>query len=159
MDTSRRDKHAAPSGIASEVQEYLSTQGQRRRLFPRAALVGVLAGGLAVVFRWVLAGGEALRDALISWAHHAPMWGWLLPMLFGAVGAGIAVRLVSQVAPEAAGSGIPHLKAVVYRLRSMRWQRILPVKFVGGVLAISGGYPPGRMRSLTPNLANHRAQS
>ena len=144
MDMSQRAKSAMPSRIDSEVQEYLSVQGQRRRLFPRAALVGVLSGGLAVAFRWALAGVEALRDGLITWAHHYPTWGWLLPPLFGALGAGIAVRLVSQVAPEAAGSGIPHLKAVVYRLRSMRWSRILPVKFVGGVLAIGGGLALGR---------------
>jgi CIC family chloride channel protein len=144
MDKSQRAQTAMPSRIDSEVQEYLSVQGQRRRLFPRAALVGVLSGGLAVAFRWALAGVEALRDGLITWAHHYPTWGWLLPTLFGAVGAGIAVRLVSQVAPEAAGSGIPHLKAVVYRLRSMRWSRILPVKFVGGVLAIGGGLTLGR---------------
>ena len=43
---------------------------------------------------------------------------------------------MSQVAPETAGSGIPHLKAVLYRLRSMRWQRIVPVKFLAGVFAV-----------------------
>jgi hypothetical protein len=133
-----------PSRLDSEVQEFLSVQRQRRRLFPRAALVGVVSGGLAVAFRWALGGGEALRDGLITWSHHYPTWGWLLPTLFGAVGAGIAVRLVSQVAPEAAGSGMPHLKAVVYRWRSMRWSRILPVKFVGGILAIGGGLALGR---------------
>jgi chloride channel protein, CIC family len=144
MNTPRQPQAAMPSPIDSEVQEYLSVQKQRRRLFPRAALVGVLSGGLAVAFRWALVGVEALRDSLITWAHRYPTWGWLLPTLFGAVGAGIAVRLISQVAPEAAGSGIPHLKAVVYRLRSMRWWRILPVKFVGGVLAIGGGLALGR---------------
>jgi CIC family chloride channel protein len=117
MDKSQRAQTAMPSQIDSEVQEYLSVQKQRRRVFPRAALVGVLSGGLAVAFRWALVGVEALRDGLLTWAHHYPTWGWLFPTLFGAVGAGIAVRLVSQVAPEAAGSGIPHLKAVVYRLR------------------------------------------
>jgi CIC family chloride channel protein len=51
---------------------------------------------------------------------------------------------VNDLAPEAAGSGIPHLKAVLYRLRSLRWRRILPVKFLGGVCAIGGGLALGR---------------
>jgi len=107
-------------------------------------LVGLLAGLLAVAFRWALDGGERLRTHLILWAQRYPTWGWLLPIAVGAVGAGIAVRLVSQVAPETAGSGIPHLKAVLYRLRSMRWQRIVPVKFLAGMLAIGGGLTLGR---------------
>jgi CIC family chloride channel protein len=81
---------------------------------------------------------------MILWAHQHPQWGWLLPMLFGAVGAGLAIQLVRSIAPEASGSGIPHVKAVVLGLRSMRWQRILPVKFIGGALAIGAGLGLGR---------------
>jgi H+/Cl- antiporter ClcA len=38
----------------------------------------------------------------------------------GGVEASLAVHMVARVAPDAAGSGIPHLKAVLYRLRSLR---------------------------------------
>ena len=81
---------------------------------------------------------------MILWAHQYPEWGWLLPMLFGAVGARLAIQMVRNLAPEASGSGIPHLKAVILGLRSMRWQRILPVKFIGGALAIGAGLGLGR---------------
>ena len=132
------------AGVAAEIREYGYMQGQRRRLFPRAMLVGLLAGGAAVLFRWALEYGDTLRDRLIVWAHQYPTWGWLLPMLVGAVGAGCAVSLVRAMAPEAAGSGIPHLKAVLARLRSMRWQVVLPVKFLGGALGIGSGLALGR---------------
>ena len=128
----------------TDLQDFLQTHEQKRRLYPRAVLVGALAGILAVAFQWSLVGSEALRHRMILWAHQYPQWGWLLPMLASAVGAGLAIRLVRNIAPEAAGSGIPHLKAVVMRLRSMAWQRILPVKFVGGVLAIGSGLGLGR---------------
>ena len=65
-------------------------------------------------------------------------------MVVGALGAGLAVGLVHRVAPEAAGSGIPHVKAVLYWFRSMRWQAILLVKFVGGVVGIGSGLALGR---------------
>jgi chloride channel protein, CIC family len=127
-----------------EEREFLQLQEQRRTVFPRAVLVGLLAGLLAVTFRWALQGGEGLRTQLIRWAHAYPTWGWLLPVGIGAVGAGIAVRLVVRVAPETAGSGIPHLKAVLYRLRPMRWPRVLVVKFVGHAGTRGADRPNGR---------------
>lgn len=133
-----------PQMVRGEVQDFLRSHQQRRKLFPRALVVGVLAGVLATGFRLALAGSETLRGTLIVWAHQHPARGWLFPLLFGAVGAGVAVRMVRKVAPEAAGSGIPHLKAVLHRLRPMRWQRILPVKFLGGLFAIGGGLALGR---------------
>jgi CIC family chloride channel protein len=68
----------------------------------------------------------------------------LLPIAFGALGAGAGVLVVQRVAPEASGSGIPHLKAVLHRLRGMKWSRIIVAKFTGGVLAIGGGLTLGR---------------
>jgi chloride channel protein, CIC family len=143
-DQRSKGQTASPHEWRAEVRDFLQTQEQRRKVFPRAVLVGLLAGILSVAFGWALAGGDLARNRLIAWAHRHPAWGWLLPILWGAVGAGLAVYLVSKVAPETAGSGIPHLKAVLYRLRSLPWQRILPVKFGGGVLAIGGGLTLGR---------------
>lgn len=144
MDDNRHGQTPSSVEIGVEIREYMSLQGQRRRLFPRAMLVGLLAGSVAVLFRWALDYGDALRDRLMVWGHQYPMWGWLLPMVVGALGAGCAVSLVRFLAPEAAGSGIPHLKAVLARLRSMRWHVVLPVKFVGGALGIGSGLALGR---------------
>jgi chloride channel protein, CIC family len=144
MTQRHRDLTARWQSVRAQVRDYVYLQGQRRKLFPRAFLVGVLAGGMAVAFRWALEGGEILRSWLIAWARHTPPWGWLVPPLLGAIGAGLAVALVHRVAPEAAGSGIPHLKAVLYWFRTMRWQTILPVKFFGGVVGIGGGLALGR---------------
>jgi chloride channel protein, CIC family len=144
MDDNRQGERPSSAEIGAEVREYMSLQGQRRRLFPRAMLVGLLAGGAAVLFRWALEYGDALRDRLLVWVHQYPTWGWLLPMVVGALGAGCAVSLVRFLAPEAAGSGIPHLKAVLARLRSLRWHVVLPVKFVGGALGIGSGLALGR---------------
>ena len=126
-----------------EVQGYLTMRTQRRRVYPRAVLVGLTAGLLAVAFRWCLEGATELRYLLAAYAR-THTWGWLLPVLWGSLTAALAVFLVRRFAPEAVGSGIPHLKAVFYRLRALHWARLLPVKFVGGVLAIGGGLALGR---------------
>lgn len=139
LPTSRASMEAS-----SELKEYLSVSQQRHRLFPRAALVGLFAGIIAVIFRALLAEADSMRNALLVWAHQIPLMGWLFPMAFGAVGAALSVLLVRRYAPETSGSGIPHLKATFHRLRELRWQRVLPVKMVGGVLAIGSGMAMGR---------------
>jgi CIC family chloride channel protein len=52
--------------------------------------------------------------------------------------------MVRRFAPETSGSGIPHLEAVLHRLRTLDWKRVLPVKFIAGALAIGGGLAMGR---------------
>lgn len=134
----------AAAEAESEIQEYLEVSEQRHKLFPRAAIVGALAGSVAVIFRALLAGADALRNQLIHWAQALPMLGWIFPILFSATGAVIAVWLVFRYAPETSGSGIPHLKAVLHRLRDLSWMRVLVVKMISGMLALGSGLALGR---------------
>ncbi len=130
--------------VHSEIQEYLDFRQQRRWIFPRAALVGACAGITALLFRAALSGMDILRNNLLSWSHRMPIWGWIFPALFTLLGAGIAVAATRRYAPEAAGSGIPHLESVLHRFRSLEWKRLLPVKFFAGILAIGSGLALGR---------------
>jgi chloride channel protein, CIC family len=138
------DSDASQTEIQSEIQEEIELRQQRRRLLPRAAVVGLIAGLVAALFRAALAGGDNLRNALVAWAHHYPIWGWIFPILFSMTGAVLSILLVRRYAPETSGSGVPHLKGVMHRLRTLEWKRILPIKFIAGVLAIGGGLALGR---------------
>ena len=128
----------------SELREYLHTSDERKRLMIRALLVGLTAGGVAVAFRAMLTLGDASRDRLVEWSHHYRLFGWIFPLLFSAVGAGLGLFVVQRWAPETAGSGIPHLEAVLRRHRVLRWPRVLLAKFVGGSLSIGAGLALGR---------------
>ncbi len=128
----------------SELQEYLDIRQQRRWIFPRAALVGLGAGAISLLFRIGLTSADRLRNSLITWAHTLPYMGWIFPVLLTMVGAFVAVTLTRRFAPEASGSGIPHLEAVLQHLRKLHWKRLLPVKFFGGILAIGSGLALGR---------------
>ncbi len=130
--------------VRSEIQDYLHVRQQKRRLFPRAALVGLCAGVIAIAFRAILATGDSFRNTLILWAHHYPFFGFILPVCYSAGGASLSVFLVRRFAPEASGSGIPHLEAVLHRYRELDWKHVLPVKFFGGALAIGAGLALGR---------------
>ncbi|MBN1782284.1 H(+)/Cl(-) exchange transporter ClcA [bacterium] len=128
----------------SEIQEYLDTTRKRRWVFARAALVGACAGMIALLFRASLSGMDLFRNRMIAWSHCSPVFGWIFPVLFAMAGTLIAVLVTRRYAPEAGGSGIPHLKAVLHRIRPIDWKRILPVKFFGGIVAVGSGLALGR---------------
>ncbi len=116
----------------------------RRVHFLRAAGVGVLAGAIAVGFQVSLDYAEQGRIALLSMLHRNISWGWaILPVMAAMLGS-IAAYLTSRYAPAASGSGIPHIRAVLAGKRTLDWKRILPVKFLGGVLGLGAGFSMGR---------------
>ena len=130
--------------VRTEIQEYLDVRQQRRWIFPRAALVGACTGVVALLFRAGLSGADTFRNGMLTWAHDIPIFGWVFPVVFTLLGAGISVSLTHKFAPEASGSGIPHLEAVLHRVRTLDWKRLLPVKFFGGIIAIGSGLALGR---------------
>lgn len=139
-------KESAPSSraVRRQMRDYVRTHEQRRRQLPRALLVGVLAGLVAVGFQWSLEGASHLRDWVIERSHEMGWPGIFLVMAFSAVGVSLALLMVRRIEPDASGSGIPHVKAVLYHLRAFQWTRVLPVKFVGGVSGIGAGLALGR---------------
>jgi chloride channel protein, CIC family len=108
-----------------------------------AALVGVLTGLCAASFRLLLQQAARLRNGLAGWAHGS--WvGLLVVVVVCTAAAAVAAALVHRVEPHAEGSGIPRIEAVADgRVRPDRF-RILPVKYLGGLLAIGSGMALGR---------------
>lgn len=133
-----------PEALTHEVQLFVERQERRRRLAPRAALVGLFAGLVAVAFRRTLEAAELLRTRLLHEAHALGPAGVVVAAAVLGVAAALALRLVVSAAPETSGSGIPHLKAVLHRLRPLRGARVLLVKFASGALGIGAGLALGR---------------
>lgn len=112
-------------------------------LYFLAALCGLATGVVGAAFHLVV-------DALIRW----PAWlvaylghGALTVAAAAAIAALAMVAaffLTRRIAPEAAGSGVQEIEGAMEGLREVRWHRVLPVKFVGGVLALSSGLVAGR---------------
>jgi chloride channel protein, CIC family len=108
-----------------------------------AAAVGVLTGFSAATFRLLLEQGARLRASLTGWSH-SHWWGLIVVVLVCTATTTVAAALVHRIEPHAEGSGIPRVEAVADgRVRPDRF-RILPVKYIGGLLAISGGLALGR---------------
>jgi chloride channel protein, CIC family len=109
-----------------------------------APIVGALSGLIGGIFRLSLVHADRWRDAAIAWAHGQEYLG--LFIVTAACGAAVAVAaaLVRRFAPPASGSGIPHVEAVMRGELSPAPLSLIPVKFVGGFLAIGSGLALGR---------------
>src|SRR5262249_14793062 len=106
--------------------------------------VGVIAGIVGAIFRVLLEQADRLRDLLIAWAHGQRTVGLLLVLGMCASAAALASWLVHRFAPQATGSGIPHVEAVLPGQLPKAPFRLIPVKFFGGLLAIGSGMALGR---------------
>jgi CIC family chloride channel protein len=112
------------------------------------ALVSLLAGagsGLVTsLFRLLLAAADDLRNLLIVRAHAAPITGFVAIAAAGAGATAVASWLVRRFAPDASGSGIPQVEATLAGHLPAGRLRLIPVKFIGGLLAIGAGLALGR---------------
>lgn len=55
-----------------------------------------------------------------------------------------AIYFTKKYAPEAGGSGIPEIEGAMVDLRPVRYKRVLPIKFFGGILSLGSGMVLGR---------------
>ncbi|EKT55978.1 H(+)/Cl(-) exchange transporter ClcA [Providencia sneebia] len=72
---------------------------------------------------------------------------WLIiPAMFvvSAILAMIGYYLVKKISPESGGSGIPEIEGALQDLRPVRWWRVIPVKFIGGLGTLGSGMVLGR---------------
>jgi CIC family chloride channel protein len=130
------DSHPAPgSGLKQD-------EVKRRHILPKALVIGLVAGLISSAFREALQAAEVHR---IAWLQQLPRLESLpAALILAALGGGIGVWLVRRFAPEASGSGIPHIKSVVLGEAQLHWRRVLPVKFFSGLASIGGGLALGR---------------
>lgn len=109
-----------------------------------AILVGMLTGLIGAVFQLCI---ELLGKGLAESYAYVSAWG-ISKFIISAFTSLILVLftwfLVRRAAPEASGSGVQEIEGALMHQRPARWMRVLPVKFIGGVLAIASGMVLGR---------------
>lgn len=133
----------APERDPSSEAAIQVARDHRTRLFLIAGAIGLTSGALAVLFAWSLFAAEEARRASFARLRDVP-FGWaVMPAVGLVVGCFIGV-IVQRFSPEAKGSGIPHVKGVLLRLRTMDWRTLVPVKFGAGVLGLGVGLSLGR---------------
>ncbi len=108
-----------------------------------AALAGLVVGIVGGYFRKLLIDGDDLRGSFLDWAHRLPGPGWLVPIVV-VIALVLAARLLVVLVPRSSGSGIQDVEAVWREEMPATSWKVIPAKFVGGLLAIGGGLALGR---------------
>ncbi|MDF2043831.1 MULTISPECIES: H(+)/Cl(-) exchange transporter ClcA [unclassified Pantoea] len=109
-----------------------------------AALVGSLVGLAGVAFARAV---ETIQQWRADTLAPGQLQGWVLYATAFAISALLAMVgyfLVRRYAPEAGGSGIPEIEGALEELRPVRWWRVIPVKFFGGMGTLGAGMVLGR---------------
>ena len=113
-------------------------------IYAIAILLGILSGIVSVFFQLSISGLSAL---MVRFFHYGSRHGWPINFISALLSMGMvwfAWFLVQRVAPEAAGSGVQEIEGTLLHVRPIFWRRLLPVKFIGGILAISAKMVLGR---------------
>ncbi len=112
------------------------------RLCVAGLIIGALVGIIGTAFRFLLGALSDLRGSLFG--ELRGISGALLAMAGVAACAALARFLVARFAPLAAGSGVQHVEAVMRGEATPAGLSVIPVKFLGGLLAIGAGLALGR---------------
>ncbi|MEA9390114.1 H(+)/Cl(-) exchange transporter ClcA [Acerihabitans sp. TG2] len=109
-----------------------------------AALVGAIAGLLGVAFEKAVDWVQQQRLSALAHVANIGILVWPLSFILSALLAMLGYYLVRRYAPEASGSGIPEIEGALEELRPVRWWRVIPVKFFGGMGTLGAGMVLGR---------------
>jgi chloride channel protein, CIC family len=109
-----------------------------------APIAGAAVGFVGAIFRLTLAEADRFRASVIAASHEHGLIGFLVVIGGCAAAVAFAAWLVRRFSPYASGSGIPHVEAALNKEVPLVPPGLIPVKFVGGALAIGSGLALGR---------------
>lgn len=113
-------------------------------LYALAIILGSLVGVVGSLLQLAIGSLTSLLSKWFAFLHQFNIPVTLSSALTSMVLVYMAWLLVKWVAKEAGGSGVQEIEGTLLGQRRIFWRRLLPVKFVGGVLAISSKMVLGR---------------
>ncbi|CAM2986817.1 H(+)/Cl(-) exchange transporter ClcA [Legionella worsleiensis] len=113
-------------------------------LYAVSIVLGVITGFFASLFQLAIAGLVSLMNSFYGFISTTALPEGLISALVTMIMVLAAFLLVRHFAPEAAGSGVQEIEGTLLHVRPIFWKRLIPVKFIGGVLSISAHMVMGR---------------
>ncbi len=125
------------------IEKQTESRASQMRFMLLAIATGIFTGTIGSFFHLAI-------DKVIQWPNylgHYVSSGWPLVVAAALITMCLtvfAVFIVQRYAPEAGGSGVQEIEGAMSDLRTVRWKRVLPVKFFTGISSISSGLVLGR---------------
>lgn len=108
----------------------------------RGLEVGLFAGLIAVLYRYMLSVAEDGLDKVLTFIHGS--W-WKIAIWFGILWLiGTFVCYIIKWEPASGGSGIPQVTGEVKGRMSPSWWKVLVAKLIGGTASVFAGLSLGR---------------
>lgn len=106
------------------------------------SIIGILVGVLISIYRKLVV---FLQGKMIMFyeSGKSSILSFLL-VLFVIIIFGLIVGLLTQIEPKIGGSGIPQVAGQMKGLMRINWKKVLPLKFMGGLIGLITGLTVGR---------------
>lgn len=137
-------KPATNIQISRIMSRFLAAEKKFSPILLWSVIVGILTGTAAALFQISIEKVEGLREVLLRTLPQATPLLLAASVIFSAALVFLAFLLVRKVAPETGGSGVHEIEGALDEVRPIRWKNVLPVKFIGGTLALGSGMVLGR---------------
>lgn len=126
----------------NQIQSLMRTLPENTRTLILTIVYGAIAGSAAVCFMTLL--NLAYANTFVIFATHSKIYFLFASLVVISSTSLLAGFLLYKYNPDAAGSGIPQLKAAYWKeVGYVPWRPII-IKFIAGVLNIGGGASLGR---------------
>ncbi len=127
------------SGLLDIIKNYIKNN---KTLVLDSVWVGIVAGTIAVAYRFVITSADLILKNIWDFAQGSPIL--ILCWFVALIVLGLVVGKIIKWEPMISGSGIPQLKAETEGRLDPSWLRVVIGKFIGGFLCILGGLSLGR---------------
>lgn len=126
------------------TQRFIEATHKLNPVLLYALLVGIVIGLIGTCFRLAVDQIMQSREHLAVLLQDYPILNYAVAIVLSGVMAYIAFWLMRQFAPDTGGSGIPQIEGFLDGVFPLNWQRVLLIKFVGGLLTLGSGMILGR---------------
>ncbi|WP_276972022.1 ClC family H(+)/Cl(-) exchange transporter [Eubacterium coprostanoligenes] len=124
------------------IRKIKSKNSEAFFLVIRGLEVGLVAGLIAVLYRYMLSVAEDGLNKILTFVHDS--W-WKIAIWFGILWLiGTFVSYIIKWEPAAGGSGIPQVTGEVKGRMSPSWWKVLVAKLIGGTASVFAGLSLGR---------------
>ncbi|MGH2414730.1 MAG: chloride channel protein, partial [Microcystaceae cyanobacterium] len=134
----------SPINQFSESKRFIEAAQKLNPVLLWAALAGLFTGLIGGLFRLLVSTTLNSREQWIDSMKGMP---WVAAIVSVALSGGMVYLgfvLMRRFAPDTGGSGIPQIEGMLEGYFPLVWQRVLPIKFLSGVLLLGGGMVLGR---------------